>query len=161
VAYLDQLLALPHAYIWLPCLAFFAVGGGIFWLSRLSPRISAEPAEKDMTFQSVVVEKKDQRGAFRRHGNPVQVFLAKPDDKNDPATGSVLDRSVGGVRLALFHEVEIGVVLSIRPINAEDMVPWVDIEIRSCRPSVEMPGQFEVGCQYVKSPPYSIQLLFG
>jgi hypothetical protein len=37
----------------------------------------------------------------------------------------------------------------------------VDLEVRSCKASQELPGQFEVGCQYVKSPPYSIQLLFG
>ena len=78
-----------------------------------------------------------------------------------PEVGSVIDRSMGGMRLALFGEVESGTVLSIRPVNADEMVPWVDIEIRSCKTSTEMPGLFEVGCQYVKSPPYSIQLLFG
>jgi hypothetical protein len=63
--------------------------------------------------------------------------------------------------LALYHEVEVGAVLSIRPVHAENMVPWVDVEVRSCKVSLEIPGSFEVGCQYVKSPPYSIQLLFG
>ena len=82
------------------------------------------------------------------------------DDKSNPSIGSVIDRSVGGMRLALFYEVDVGTVLSIKPLRCDDIVPWVELEVRSCRPSVEMPGHFDVGCQYVKSPPYSIQLLF-
>jgi hypothetical protein len=61
----------------------------------------------------------------------------------------------------LYTEVDIGMLIAIRPVLCETIVPWVDLEVRSCRPSVEIPGRFEVGCQYVKSPPYSIQLLFG
>jgi hypothetical protein len=52
-------------------------------------------------------------------------------------------------------------VIAVHPVHADALVPWVELEVRSCRPSVEIPGQFEIGCQYVKSPPYSIQLLFG
>ncbi len=99
---------------------------------------------------------------FRRQGNPVEVHVAFPvDQKKEPQFGSVLDRSMGGMRLAMFHEVEVGTVVSVRPIHVDDIVPWVELEIRSCRLSEEMPGRYEVGCQYVKSPPYSIQLLFG
>ena len=65
------------------------------------------------------------------------------------------------MRLALYQPLDVGAILSIRPTKADDIVPWIEIEIRSCRPSTEMPDHFEIGCQYVKSPPYSIQLLFG
>ena len=65
------------------------------------------------------------------------------------------------MRLALFYPVTDGTILSIRPVNADEIVPWIDLEVRSCRASDEMPGHFEIGCQYVKSPPYSLQLLFG
>jgi hypothetical protein len=97
----------------------------------------------------------------RRQGNPIAVHVGAPEDKKNLQVGSVLDRSMGGMRLALFQQVEVGTVLSVKPTNAQDIVPWVDLEVRSCRPSTEMPDQFEIGCQYVKSPPYSIQLLFG
>jgi hypothetical protein len=120
------------------------------------------PAHETAPLKIASAEKpKDQRFAFRRNGNPVEVYIATAAEKSEPAIGSVLDRSVGGLRLALYQPVQVGAVLSVRPTHAEEIVPWIELEIRSCRPSPEMPDQFEVGCQYVKSPPYSIQLLFG
>ena len=163
MGYLEQILHLPYAYAWLPGLVFFVVVGAVYWLTRSTPQLAAEPTlECDSGLKSVKTpHAAEQRGTFRRHGNPVEVYIGTPEDKKNPDIGSVLDRSMGGMRLALYHEVEIGMIVSIRPVHADDIVPWVDLEIRSCRPSVEMPNQYEVGCSYVKSPPYSIQLLFG
>lgn len=156
VGILDQLTFLGQSYVWVPGLVFALVVGGIYFLSR--PGMAAELTVDAPAKNSE--KPKEQRETFRRHGNPVEVHVAKPDDKTNPLIGSVLDRSMGGMRLAVFYEIEIGTVISIRPLRVDDMVPWVELEVRSCRPSVEMPGHFEVGCQYVKSPPYSIQLLF-
>jgi hypothetical protein len=157
VDFVEQILHLPFAYLWLPSLVFFGIVGGVYgtyWMTRPAP--DAPPAEKPQP-----AKPPDQRAAHRRIGNPVQVHVGTPADKSTPEHGCVLDRSVGGMRLALYREVETGTVLSIRPVHAENMVPWVDLAVRSCRTSSDMTGQFEVGCQYVKSPPYSIQLLFG
>jgi hypothetical protein len=159
VGVFEQLLHLPMAYFWLPGLAFLVVVGGFFMLARPAATPVEAPAKPAVT--AVAQKPKEQRGMFRRHGNPIEVHVARPDDKKDPAVGSVMDRSMGGMRLALYHEVQAGAILSIRPVHADEMVPWVDLEVRSCKESKEMPDQFEVGCQYVKSPPYSIQLLFG
>jgi hypothetical protein len=157
-----QILSLPHIYIWLPILVFVAIAGVGFWLSRPGGAVAAEPLSQPVQALTAAPGKQpDQRGAHRRAGNTIEVHVATPTDKEDPSLANVLDRSTGGVRLALFSEVAVGTVLSIRPVRADDMVPWVDVEIRSCQPSKEVPGAFEVGCQYVKSPPYSIQLLFG
>lgn len=167
MGYLDQLLQLPYAYVWVPGLVFFAIVGGAYWLiskmpKATGPQLVVEPQIINTPPPEVLTPKsKDQRNTSRRQGNPVEVYVAPPEKKDDPAIGSVLDRSMGGMRLALFNEVAVGAVIAIRPTHADDMVPWVELEVRSCKPSKEMPGQFEVGCQYVKSPPYSIQLLFG
>jgi hypothetical protein len=161
VGFLQQILHTPYAYLWLPGLAFVAVAGGIYWLSRPTPAVAEGPAEAAAKQPLLASKPKDQRESSRRQGNTVEVHVAPPDNKADPGVGSVLDRSMGGMRLALYHAIEAGTVLSIRPTHADDIVPWIDIEVRSCKPSTEMPGRFEIGCQYVKSPPYSIQLLFG
>jgi hypothetical protein len=163
VAFLEQILQLPYAYAWLPAIVFFVIVGGIYWLTRPLPALkTTKPAEDPAFVQMKASEKpKDQRFAYRRHGNPVQVYIKSTGAEQEPALASILDRSVGGVRMAIYQEVEVGGVFAIRPINADDMVPWVEIEVRSCQPSSELRDQFEVGCQYVKSPPYSIQLLFG
>jgi hypothetical protein len=159
VAFLDAILALPHVYLWLPGVIFVVVAGGGYWLVRPSAQLG-EPAP-EAKVETVFEKTSDQRNTFRRQGNPVEVYLAALDAKDKPAIGSVLDRSLGGMRLILFSEVAVGTVVAIRPINSEEIVPWVEVEIRSCRPSTELIDRFEVGCQYVKSPPYSIQLLFG
>jgi hypothetical protein len=151
-------------YIWLPAVVFLAVAGGFYLVLRPGKTVADEPKVAVVTEKQTevsAVKSKDQRVVSRRQGNPVQVHVAAEGAKEEPGVASVLDRSVGGIRLATFHEVQAGTVLSIRPINADAMVPWVEVEVRSCTVSKEMPGQFEVGCQYVKSPPYSIQLLFG
>jgi len=153
---------MPYAYAWIPGLVFVIVVGTIYWLSRPAEQLVQPLTNDGPGGLSISTPKaKDLRGTFRRQGNTVEVFITTPEDKDNPDIGSVLDRSMGGVRLGLFHEVPVGAIFSIRPTHADDIVPWVEIEIRSCRASEELPDQFEVGCQYVKSPPYSIQLLFG
>lgn len=164
MVFLEQILDSPYAYLWLPGLVFFAVAGGLYWISRpASARVESQKSpESPPTVKPLLAAKpKDLRGSSRRLGNTVEVHLSKAEDKKNAEIASVLDRSMGGMRLALYHEIEIGAVVSVHPVHADNMVPWVELEIRSCKPSKEMPDQFEVGCQYVKSPPYSIQLLFG
>ncbi len=164
MAFVENLLNLPYAVFWIPGLVFFGIVGTIFWLMRREARLAVAPvgqADESAVKPFVTAKPAEQRVAFRRQGNPVQIHVGRPDDKTTPDGGCVLDRSVGGMRLALYEEIEPGTVLSIRPAHADKIVPWVDLEVRSCRISAEMTGQFEVGCQYVKSPPYSIQLLFG
>ena len=161
VGVIEQILQMPFAYAWLPCLAFFVVAGGLYLMSRPAHHMAAEPAAEAHTMAALAPKKKEQRESARRHGNPIEVHIGSPDDKKTPAIASLIDRSMGGMRLALFHDIEVGTILSIRPIQVNEMVPWVEVEVRSSKPSTEMPEQFEIGCQYRKSPPYSIQLLFG
>ena len=164
MSFVEHILNLPYAYAWLPGLVFLAIVGIVYWLVRPTPAPVAEakPSAAPPQMPALVMPKpRDMRGASRRPGNTIEVYFALPDNKKDPNIGSVLDRSMGGLRLGLYQQVETGTILSVRPVHADEMVPWIDIEVRSCKPSTEIPGQFEIGCQYVKSPPYSIQLLFG
>ena len=137
------------------------VAGVLYWLTRPAPAIAEVASEAPAVTPVTTSKPKDQRGMHRRQGNPVEVHVTFTTDKTKRDTASVLDRCMGGMRLAMYQEIEVGAVVSVRPTTVDDIVPWVDLEIRSCRPSTEMPDQFEIGCQYVKSPPYSIQLLFG
>lgn len=162
----QQIMQLPFAYVWLPAAAFFLVCGAVYWLTRQKPALTqavVDTSAPSSVIQPVAVttKPKDQRYAHRRQGNPVQIHVAFDAERKERDVGSVLDRSVGGMRLAMFQPVKTGTVVSIRPTHADDIVPWVELEVRSCRPSTEMPDHYELGCQYVKSPPYSIQLLFG
>ena len=164
VGVFESILQLPFAFLWLPGLAFVIVAGPIYWLSKSASYAVRAPAIEVKSDTAAPVPKatpKDRRSMHRRQGNPVEVHVAPPGDKKSPGVGSVLDRAVGGMRLALVDEVAVGTVLAVHPVHADAMVPWVELEVRSCVPSTEMPDKFEIGCRYVKSPPYSIQLLFG
>ena len=164
MTFFDQLFNLPYAVFWLPGTVFMAIVGFTYWFVRPRPLASVVGESTQAGTEQPALTAKpapEQRAAFRRAGNPVQVHIATPDDKSSPVHGCVLDRSVGGMRLAVYEEVESGTVLSIRPLRADSMVPWIDLEVRSCCISAEMTGQFELGCKYVKTPPYSLQLIFG
>ena len=159
MALLEQLSQLALTFPWFPTVVFLGMVVGLYCLLR--PAALAPDLTIGDEALAPPVMPKEQRVLRRRNGNPVEVYVAPPEAKEDPGVGSVLDRSMGGMRLAVYHDTAVGTILAIRPVRADNMVPWVELEVRSCKPSTEMPGQFELGCQYVKSPHYSIQLLFG
>lgn len=158
--FLQQLFLLPYAFVWIPAGIFGLVVGGAYAFTRRIPQFdSSTEASKPPEPKKEPI--KEKRNMFRRQGNPVEVQVAFPDDRTSPAIGSLMDRSVGGMKIAMFHEIPVGSIIVVRPERGGEMAPWVELEIRSCRPSTEMSEQYEIGCQYVKVPPYSIQLLFG
>jgi hypothetical protein len=123
---------------------------------RPTPRSQAGEASRPDPFEHG--SSTEQRRALRRSGNPVEVLVSDAEVTAEPVPGWVLDRSVGGVCLALSDEVAAGTVLSLRPRQAPPGTPWVRAEVRTCKKAQD---QFEVGCQFVRTPPWSILLLFG
>jgi hypothetical protein len=100
----------------------------------------------------------ERRAALRRNGNPTAVLLTDAEAKTEPTPGWVLDRSTGGLGLAVGEQVEPGTLLSIRTVNAPRIVPWIQLEVKTCRAE---DGCWELGCQFRKTPPWSVLLLFG
>jgi hypothetical protein len=100
----------------------------------------------------------DRRTAVRREGPPVRVLLASPSFRNGVGEGYVLDRSTGGLRIAIADAVAPGSLLQVRAVNAPDNVGFVTILVRSCRPSNDF---YELGCEFEATPPWSVLLLFG
>ncbi|MBI3412100.1 MAG: hypothetical protein HY040_27530 [Planctomycetes bacterium] len=159
-----QLLArpeLPYLEYWAPLFIGMVVGAGAIMLGRLmsTRRASARtPADLSSVNDLVQCRPPEQRQTLRRDGNPTEVYLAPPGYKDRPSRGWIVDRSLGGIGLMVNDEVKIGTVLSILPVKAPEMTHWVDIEVKSCRPTSE---GWEIGCQFVKTPPFSILLMFG
>jgi hypothetical protein len=100
----------------------------------------------------------EQRKAFRREGNPIEVMVV--DSMTDQALRScfVVNRCVGGLGLFAETTIEPGSQLKVRPTNAPPITPWVEVVVKSCRPATR---GFEIGCQFVKTPPWAILLMFG
>lgn len=100
----------------------------------------------------------NRRGTQRREGSPVRVVLSSPVFRNKTNCGYVVDRSTGGLRIALGMEITPGSALQVKAENAPDTTPWVTVIVRNCRHA----GQhFELGCEFDQTPPWNVLLLFG
>ncbi|HET6575851.1 MAG TPA: hypothetical protein VFG68_19775 [Fimbriiglobus sp.] len=100
----------------------------------------------------------DRRGAVRRDGHPVGVLVSSPTLRNGVESGFVLDRSTGGLRVALNVAVAAGIALQVKAEHAPETTPWVTVIVRNCRHA----GQhYELGCEFDKTPPWNVLLLFG
>jgi hypothetical protein len=100
----------------------------------------------------------ERRVALRRTGNPKEVLLSDAEMKAKPIQAWIVDRSTGGLCLVLGDELPVGKILSVRALNAPDSIPWVQAEVKSCRKDAD---GWEVGCQFLKTPTWSVMLLFG
>lgn len=170
-----QILAITGIFAWwavMPQIWPIAAGvlvtglaGGLGWvLLRRQPEAAApKPVEKPTTPTAhdpfIEGSRSEQRQGQRREGNAIEVFIATTGvDKKHPLSAYVVDRSVGGLCLESAIAFKEGSQLTLLPTHAPEMTPWTAVEVRSCRPSKD---GFVVGCQFVRSPPWAILLLFG
>lgn len=150
----------------IPLSAGLVAAGSALVLSRFAFAKSAAaspvpPAEKPNAEHDPFVQgsASEQRNAFRRRGgNPIKVQLGDPQQKGMVKDAWVVDRSMGGLCLAFNEAVAEGSVLEIRAANAPPATPWVEIQVKSCRQAKD---DWELGCQFVKTPPWAVMLLFG
>jgi hypothetical protein len=96
------------------------------------------------------------RSRSRRRGNCVR-SRARLD--GDEIPGWVVDRSQGGLRLQLPYGAAIDEVLEIRAVGAPEETPWVEVRVRHCRQL--RPTHWALGCEFVRTPPWGVLLLFG
>jgi hypothetical protein len=100
----------------------------------------------------------ERRYGPRRKGNAVSVFISNAEATAEPFPGWVIDRSVGGLRLAVDRSVAKNVILSVRTTNAPESIAWAQVEVKNC---VQHGLNWELGCAFVRTPPWSVLLLFG
>jgi hypothetical protein len=102
----------------------------------------------------------ERRRSIRRAGLPTPILVvdAKAGRRARAAEAYVLDRSTGGLRLALEMPVPVGTNLLAKPGNAPEGFKWVKLTIRNCR---EVGDYFEVGCQFETELELSRLLMFG
>jgi hypothetical protein len=119
---------------------------------------SAVTAERALNWEPVEPSYADRRGAVRREGQPVRVVLAGNTFRNGAADGYVIDRSTGGLKVAAQVAVAPGSTMQVRACDAPDTIGFVTLIVRSCR---KADSYFELGCEFEKTPPWNVLLLFG
>jgi hypothetical protein len=100
----------------------------------------------------------DKRRAPRRNGNAIAILITDAEAMQEPTRGHVLDRSMGGLRLVSQNEVAPGTVISLKPLKCPPATPWVQVEVRSCNKDE---AGYEICCQFLRTPPWAVLLLFG
>lgn len=100
----------------------------------------------------------DRRTTVRREGQPVPVLLSSAAMPGAPEAAFVIDRSRGGLKIVSAKPLPVGSPVQVRADNAPDNVPWVTVVVRSCR---ENGKRHELGCEFEKTPPWNVLLLFG
>jgi hypothetical protein len=147
---------------WAIPLAGLASAGATLLVSRayqLARKRKTTPKETDVTPDAFQVDgARDKRQSFRRGGKQTKVLVSDSAAGSEPVVGLVLDRSVSGLGLLLEKPVPENTILSVRTTDAPEATPWVQIQVRRCQAKDE---RWEVGCVFVRTPPWSILLHFG
>lgn len=100
-----------------------------------------------------------ERRTWPRRRQRLRVLLLDQQlEVQEPLTAWVLDRSGGGLRLAVDREIQPGTTLGVKPTSAPARSPWVDVEVRRCRHAAD---GYELGCRFVGTPSLMSLLLFG
>lgn len=128
--------------------------------ARVLPPVSPSSGTKGQTTEDIFTHgsKTERRGALRRGGNPIAVHISDAEARAKPTNGYVLDRSTGGLCLSVPQTIAEGTILSVRTVSAPESIPWVQVAVKNCRPHGD---EFELSCQFVRTPPWSVMLLFG
>jgi hypothetical protein len=100
----------------------------------------------------------EKRRSVRRAGVPTPLLVMDMLQARKAFEAFVLDRSTGGIRIAIQKPLSIGASLQVRPQNSTEEVPWIPVLVRNCR---EVGDYYEVGCQFEKELPWNLLLLFG
>lgn len=100
----------------------------------------------------------ERRRHVRRKGWPTRVYLRLDDASDDDIRAFIVDRSEGGVRIAVQQRLPSGRSLRVRAEEAPDESPWVPIVVKH---GTRVGDYFEVGCQFAEPPSWSVLVLFG
>jgi hypothetical protein len=100
----------------------------------------------------------DQRRHQRRSGHAKRILLRVGRSGKVPLTCWVTNRSRGGLSIVAEQPFAPLTIVEVRPGDAPDDVPWVKLEVRSCRPKAD---RWYLGCRFTEELPWAVVLLFG
>jgi len=99
----------------------------------------------------------EKRSMPRRGGLSVRVVLRRAEG-GTPVEASVVDRSLKSLGILIHRPLTRGTLLNVRPRDVHEETACVQVEVRSCR---QKGKQWLVGCQFLRTPPANVLMLFG
>jgi hypothetical protein len=141
------------------CAALVLLTGRVRRLRRLpAPPAGSGVGEPPPTDPFLHGSRSEKRASLRRGGTQVPVLLSEGAGKARLFRGIVVDRSMGGLAVAVEAPISPDTVLSVRTVAHHPEMPWVPVVVRSCR---QEGGYSILGCQFLRPQPWGILLLFG
>ena len=157
-------LSIGDPMIWIALATGLGVILLFLFLGRRTPRGSGPvvPPSPDLLANlpaTTAARHDERRRAIRRAGLPTPILVIDPKSRRKKTSEAyVLDRSTGGLRLAMETPHPMGTRLQARPSNAPDDFAWVEMIVRNCK---ETGDYFELGCQFESDLELSRLLMFG
>jgi len=99
-----------------------------------------------------------ERRATPRRRKQLAALVADIDALAEPRRAWIVDRSLGGLCLAVENPVEPGTLLRVRAAAAPLRMPWVQISVRHCRSKGDI---WHLGCEFVRTPSWDVLMQFG
>ena len=112
------------------------------------------PAQLDPFLVGSAGEKRSQ---LRRGGVTVPVVVCRAVG-GKPVAALVVDRSMKGLGLLMPVPFTRGTLLKVRPRDAHEKIPSVQVEVRNCR---QKGNQWLVGCHFLHPPSVDVLMLLG
>ena len=153
---------------WLSEYSHYVVGCGVAtfvlvvmmsrWQKRAQLRRPHQSAKSNDDWETPDASFGNRRTSVRREGSPVEITVSCTAFQNTTQQAWVVDRSTGGLRLTIEKGISPGTTMRIIAVNAPKNTEWVALLVRSCKP---IDSHFELGCEFVQTPPWNVLLLFG
>jgi hypothetical protein len=151
-----QTLMVPAAGL---VVTLIILGAGFFWVGKKKPKVVAPLVASPVPDPFIEGAQSDRRQSPRRAGQAIKITIQLISDPKTIFEGYVMDRSMGGLRLMLERPLALNQMLNVRSTDAPQTVTWVQVQVRRLQ---QLPDKtYEVGCQFVRTPPWAILLTFG
>jgi CheY-like chemotaxis protein len=133
---------------WNPCLSAYVMSGhlGGYSEDELRHRGAAGVFEKPFVLPEVVdtlwraAARLERRAFVRQHARSLRVRSRQGSE------GLVKDCSRGGIGLLWDEPAPVRTLLDVRPADAPEAEPWVQVEVKHCQPQG---SGYAIGCQFV------------
>ena len=151
-----QSLTVPAAGV---VVALAVLGAGFLIVNKRNKGKTATKSTEAATDPFLQGGPSERRQSPRRAGQSIKVSIQLVNDPLVLFEGYVLDRSMGGLRLLVDKTLTQNQMLNVRSTDAPESVTSVQVQVRRIN---QLPDKsYELGCQFIRTPPWAVLLTFG